>query len=282
MTQMTRSDATRPARRDLGMAALARDLVESDARYFEGGALVEDLGGALLARLPGFESAAAGCVVHRVDTARLPRDLDGWLEGVEGRLAAIGCPSPRLYFADPFPALEAALAQRGYEPRLEIGFATPPGADTSGDVVLVPVEGARAWAAKLALHREVGRGPDGHDTDAEVWVELERRKAAAGTLQPCLLVASARRGDGAPARLLGAVALAPCGELLRLKNLVVHPAHRRQGVATAAIALGAHAAKALGKRALGCFAVAGGAGEVLYQRRGLVEVVRQTEWMRRA
>jgi hypothetical protein len=258
--------------------ALGRDLIESDAQYFEGGALVEDLGGAMLAHLPGLESIAAGCVVHRIDPARLPENLDGWLECVEGRVAAVGCRRPRLYLADPFPALEAVLARRGYEPRIEIGFATVFRGDASGEVALAPVEGERGWEAKLKLHRESGSPPDGHETDADAWVELERRKAAAGAFQPYLLVSSDSRNP--LARPLGAVAFAPCGDLLRLKNLVVHPARRRQAVGTAAVALGARMAKSLGKQVLACFAVAGGTGELLYRRRGLVEIVHQTEWMR--
>jgi GNAT superfamily N-acetyltransferase len=142
----------------------------------------------------------------------------------------------------------------------------------------LPIEGDRAWEAKLALHRAARAGPDGHDTPPEAWVELERRKAEAGAFRPYLLVPGARR---APEHALGAVAYAPCGRLLRLKNLVVHPDHRRRGVGTAAVALGAQLAKSLGERTLGVFAIAGDIGERLYRRRGLQEIVRQTEWMRR-
>ena len=48
-------------------AEWARDLLESDRRYFEAGAEVIPVTHARIAVLSGARSLAAGCVVHRVD-----------------------------------------------------------------------------------------------------------------------------------------------------------------------------------------------------------------------
>jgi GNAT superfamily N-acetyltransferase len=249
------------------------DLLESDARYFECAAEVQDLDGASLARMPGLEHVAAACVVHRVEPAGLPDDAEAWLDGIERRLGEIGCPRPRVYLQRAVPVLERALRRRGYRPRDELAMlAAAPGSARPGGVSLCPIRTEEEWRAKLALHAACPLGPDGHDTAAEEWVEMERRKSETGALEPYLIAA----GDAA----CGTLAVMECGALVRLKNIVMDPSRRRRGIAAQAIRCVLAMAAERGKLAVGCFAIAGEAGERLYRRCGFRRAGRQTEWAR--
>src|SRR5687768_17828734 len=148
---------------------MAPALLESDRRYFESAATVEPAGGAVIAHVPGLERVGAGCVVHRVDPSVLPRDPLRWIELVEQRLLGHGCRRARFYLTGRHPALEAALLARGYRPQDETGYVLPvdrPVHPRPDDAVaeLRPVTSSDDWAAKLALHRLSGIGPDGHDS----------------------------------------------------------------------------------------------------------------------
>ncbi len=101
---------------------------------------------------------------------------------------------------------------------------------------------------------------------------MERRKHRSGYLRPYLI-----RAGG---NVVGAVATAACGSILRMKNLAVDPAHRRRGIATATAVVFADLAAQQGFAAAGCFALEGEPGLVLYPRAGYREVARQTEWVR--
>lgn len=251
----------------------SRDLLESDRLYFEADAETIPIAGATIALLHGAESLAAGCVVHRIDAAALPARADAWLSALEARLRALGSPRARIYLDQPAPGLEAALAQRGYRSRVEIGFVCEGASGESEPIVeLAPADGERGWSARREIMERCRLGPDGHQVDADLWVEMERRKCRAGYMQPYLIVA---KGD-----VVGAASLATCGSLLRLKNLFIDPDFRRRGVATAtAIGFARFAARMVGLPA-GCFAVEGEPGVVVYALAGYREVTRQTEWVR--
>jgi GNAT superfamily N-acetyltransferase len=270
---MIRSAAVAPRSAD----TLASDLLDSDRSYFESAAVLEAAGGATIARVPGLERVSAGCVVQRVDPSVLPRDPLRWIELVEQRLLGHGCRRARFYLTGRHPALEAALLARGYRPQDETGYVLtvdrPAAARPDGPAAeLRPVTSADDWAAKAALHRLSGTGPDGHDSDPEAWVELERVRAAAGWMRPFFIVS---RGA-----ICGVIALASGESILRLKNLVVHPSWRRMGIATAVL----HRAHAIAWRegwaGVGAFALAGDPSEQLYRTAGYEAVARQTEWMR--
>ena len=53
---------------------LAKDLVESEARYFEWGAKSERVPAATVVHMPGLQDVAAGCDVQRVKPALVPED----------------------------------------------------------------------------------------------------------------------------------------------------------------------------------------------------------------
>ncbi len=258
--------------------ALAAELLENDRRYFESAAVLEPAGGAVIAHVPGLERVAAGCVVQRVDPAVLPRDPARWLDGIEHRLLGLGSWQARFYVTGRHPVLEATLLARGYRPREELGFAVVLDGPTLAITRELPVLELRPvttpddWAAKVALHRLAGTGPDGHDSEPEAWVELERMRAEAGYMRPYFVVS---RGA-----ICGVVALAGGESLLRIKNLVVHPSWRRMGIGSAVVRRAHAIAWREGWMALGVFALAGHPGEQLYRGAGLEIVARQTEWMR--
>lgn len=254
-------------------AEWARDLLESDRRYFEAGAEVIPVPGAVIARLTGVESLGAGCVVLRIDTGRVAADADRWFSNVEGRLRELGARQARLYLDATHTSLEPALRQRGYRSRAELGLARLAGVEGENlGIELVPAENEAGWASRLDLMRRIEHFPDGHTGEAEAWIAMERRKHRSGNLRPYLIQAGGN--------VVGAVAAAACGSILRMKNLAVDPAHRRRGIATATAVLFAGLAAQQGFAATGCFALEGEPGVVVYPRAGYREVARQTEWVR--
>jgi len=117
-------------------------------------------------------------------------------------------------------------------------------------IVLEPVIDDAGWARKRTLQEACATGPDGHPMAAAAWVELERRKVAAGGMTPFLIVEGGQD--------LGMVATMDFGSLLRLKNLVVHTRFRGAGVTTRAVRAILAQAHADGRDAVGCFALAEG------------------------
>jgi GNAT superfamily N-acetyltransferase len=271
---MSRSTTAEPH----SAASLAAELLESDRSYFESAAVLELAGGATIARVPGLERVSAGCVVHRVDPSVLPRDPLRWVELVEQRLLGHGCRRARFYLTGRHPGLEAALLARGYRPQDETGYVLavdgrPIGPRPDAPVAeLRPVTTSDDWAAKLALHRLAGPGPDGHESDPDAWVELERIRVTTGWMRPFFIVS---RGA-----ICGVVALASGGSLLRLKNLVIHPSWRRMGIGTAVLHRTIAIAWREGWAGVGAFALTGDPSEQLYRNAGYEAVARQTEWMR--
>lgn len=249
------------------------DLLESDRRYFEADAEVIPITGAVIARLHGGEQLASGCVVQRIDPAGVPEDGDAWLAGIEERLRAFRCPRARLYLDRPHEVLERALSRRGYRGRVEFGLARAADAtEGTGTTELRAAADAAGWLERRKLMERSRLAPDGHRADPDLWVEMERRKYDAGYMRPYLIVSAGR--------IAGALSTAPCGRLLRLKNLIIDPAHRRRGVATAAAAQAARLAADGGLAAAGCFVLEGEPGIAAYIRSGYHHVTRQTEWVR--
>lgn len=259
----------------------ARHLLRSEEKYFEIGAVGETLDGGRLGWMPGLCDVPAACVVHVRRSPARPHD---WLHEVEGRLRELGVPTSRIYTRNGEDDLARALVRSGYTARRELGFVaadTPPrtkapseggGVRSPGaSVVLERVEGATGWRRKLELHRTVQVGPDGHRVPPNRWVELERRKSRSRVFRPFLI-----RRDR---EVCGAVSTLEVDSLLRMKNLVVHPALRRRGVGRSVVALLHDTASDRGL-ALGCFAIAGGPGERLYRAAGLRPVTSVIEWRR--
>ncbi|MGB3508767.1 MAG: GNAT family N-acetyltransferase [Microcoleaceae cyanobacterium] len=253
------------------MELIISELLESDFIYFEQGAQIEYLEGAVFVQMTGLEKVAAACVVQRINPSVIFSDLNEWLFIVEAKFRKSGNFLVRLYLQSQFEQLEIVLRKQGYQARTEIGLignytaAKPP-----NHLLLHPVKNEDDWLQKLLFHRDCKLGPDGYETEPEKWVEMERRKYEQGTLQPYLVEVNGQ--------ICGAVGTIETPNLLRLKNLVIHPQYRKRGFASQTVYLVSNLSKNMGKSGVGCFAVAGGIGEKVYQGCGLVPQTKQVEW----
>lgn len=253
------------------------DLLESEHRYFEAGATLETVPGGTIARMPGLEPLAGGCVVQRLTRDVIEADVEGWVQRIEDCIAALGVRLARIYVAEAIPRLEDCLARRGYRRVDEVALLLrahpmvdkPP---ALAGMELRRIESAADWLAKLDLHRGVTRGPDGHLSPADLWVELERRKSNCGYMTPYLVTV-----DGL---VCGAVAAAGVGSVMRLKNLVIAPAFQRHGLGRAVAASFAGLAATDGRGVAGCFAISGTPSVEMYRSAGFHPVGLQTEWTR--
>lgn len=257
--------------------ALRTDLFESDAAYFDAAATLVASRGATLSRLGGLETVAAATVIHRVSISEASRDSVGWIEAFEDDLRATAAPIARFYLQGSTLALNRAFERRGYTRNVELGFA----ADATSALPICAEHAAFAfrrvvededWAAKLEIQRQCSLGADGHASDAEDFVTLERRKASAGYMTPYLITR-----DGEPC---GATCVARVGKILRLKNLVVHPAQRRQGLGEFVARYVAGYAQRVGARGAGCFALEGHRSVDMYRRAGYRKIAELVEWRR--
>jgi GNAT superfamily N-acetyltransferase len=225
--------------------------------------------------LRGAESLPAGCVVQRIDPSRADvgtEERDDWLADLESRLLGLGVPRARLYLARPDPELEAALARRSYRRRVERGFVRAAAETAGSSLELVPADDEPGWSWRRDLLRRAGGVPDGLPSDPDAWIEMERRRCRAGYMRPYL----ARRGS----EIVAVACSAACGPLLRLKNVVVDPAHRRRGVATELAVRFGVLARERGFAAAGCFAIEGEPGMRIYGPAGYRAVTSQVEWVR--
>ena len=253
---------------------LSAELIESDARYFELGAQVETIDGAVIAWVPGFVDLAAGCVVQRVNPTLMSMGHERWLPHVERRLRCLGASWSRIYLDQPHDSLEQALAKAGYGRRLELGFVTTvaPAVQTSG-VCLRPVHENEGWDWKAQLHADDKPGADGYRHDPGRWVTLMQIKAATGLKEPYLI----EHGDD----VLGEVAVMDMEHMVRLKNLFIAPKARGRGLGAAAIGLVWGEAKRRGKHGVGVLGIEGSSGARLYHRCGLKVASQLIEWSRR-
>lgn len=242
--------------------------VETDRIYFELGAELEQLDGATLAWMPGLTSSPAAAVIHRVDPEAIALGGQKWFEQAERAYAGTGASLARIYLDERHAAADDVLRQAGYVDRDELVFVhnLP---DPPTDLTLRPVVGEEDWDRKLQFHQSVDETPDGHSNRAADWVELERRKCAAG-----MDAYLAMRGG----EIVGAVGAIWGEEIVRTKNLVVHPGHRRQTVGMAMLCHIAALGRARGVSEQCLMAVREESGELLYRAAGMQMVGFQVEW----
>ena len=255
----------------LTLMDLANELIESDRTYFERGARLVTLPGAVLAHMPAFRSVPAGAAVHRIDPHALLPDALTWVVTVETIVADLGLPRSRFFVERHAPELDLALTMLGYRSRVESGLIRR-AALVETSIELVPVVTDDDWSLKLGVHSVIEDGPDGFALDPAHWVGFEKAKQTAGYYTLYLAMR-----DGVAC---GAVGFRAEGRLLRLKNLVVAPAHRRRGVGAAILDAAVTLAHTKGLAAVGCFAMPGELGDSLYRANGFTDLVTQTGWDR--
>ncbi len=255
----------------LDPASLGRALLESDRRYFELGALRQTLPGAEMLWLDGMADLPAAGVVHRVVPSAAD-DPATWVDEVTSAMRRAGFRYGRIYLDEPSEPLEDQLVADGWTMRREPGLVSLDTVPKRPEgIELVPVRTDADWAAKEDVHRADAARPDGHDAPASRWVEMEQVRVATGELDPWLVVR-----DGI---VCGTVCSMSDDVILRNKNLVVHPDHRRTGVGLGVLATLDDMARARGL-VMGTFSVAGEDGSHLYRAAQMSTVVEQREWSR--
>jgi GNAT superfamily N-acetyltransferase len=254
--------------------SLLQELIESDARYFELGARIETVEGAVVVSVPGLADLAAGCVIQRVKPAEISQGYEGWIQDVEEQVRCRGAAWSRIYLCSPHDALEQALADARYCRRVEVAFVSTVAPSAQAHAVcLRPVCTEDDWRLKERLHEQPLAGSDGYHHDPARWVSLMRTKAATGFKEPYLI----EQGG----RAVGEVALMEMQHLMRLKNLFILPEARGKGLGVAAVALAWDEAVRRGKGAIGVLGIEGSPGARLYQRCGLRPETGLLEWSRR-
>ena len=246
-------------------------VLETELRYFEIGARTEQLGGAVLAWTPDFVQAPAASVVQRVDPEAVLGRGPGWLAEVESRLAGHGIRFARIYLTVRHPQVDSLLREAGYACREELLF-TDNLPDPSPLLNFRMVRTDEDWARKLEFHHQAPQSPDGHDTRAADLVGLERHKCAHG------MEAFLGEIDG---RIVGVVGALWGDGIVRVKNLLVHPDHRRRSVGSALLSHIAALGRERDLREQCVLALEGGAGEKLYRSLGMQQPGSQFEWSRR-
>ena len=260
--------STAPAGKSFDPRSPFARAIETDRIYFELGATIEALPGATFAWMPGLVGAPAGTVVHRVDAAVIETLGQAWLGDVEARLGQVEANLARIYLESRNGRADELLRGTGYTDRDELVFHhmlpdPPPG------LTLRSVTSEEDWARKLLLHKAAATSPDGHRHRASDWVALERRKGEHG------MESFLAEIDGETVGAIGAV----WGDgLLRMKNIVVHPAHRRRSVGKMMLLNIAALGRARGVFEQCILAVRGEPGELLYRSAGMSVVGVQVEW----
>lgn len=253
----------------LDPAVLGRALLETDRRYFELGARRRPLPGAEMLWIEGMADLPAAGVVHRVDPADVT-DVAAWVGEVTATFLDTGFSYGRIYLDEPLEPLESGLVADGWTMRREPGLVALAHVPTrEPGVELVPVRSDDDWIAKECVHRADGIRPDGHDAPAPRWVAMEKARVATGELEAWLVLR-----DGI---VCGTVCTMSDDVVLRNKNLVVHPDHRRTGVGLGVLAALDRMARARGL-VLATFSVAGEVGSLLYRAADMTVVVEQREW----
>ena len=254
-----------------GLPNLLDRALDTERIYFELGACLEDLDGAVLAWSPAFIAAPAAAVVHRAEPEVICARGRDWLAETESKLGALGIRLARVYLRARHEPIERLLSDAGFTCREELVFA-----DNLPDppplLTFRPVLTEEDWAEKRAFHEEVPESPDGHRNGAADLTGLERHKCEHG------MEAFVAELDG---RTVGVAGVIWGDSIARIKNVLIHPAYRRQSVATALVSHVAAHGRARGISEQCLVALKGGAGEMLYRSRGMTIVGSCYEWSKR-
>lgn len=255
-------------RSPFGARSVFARAVDTERTYFELGAKTQPLPGAELAWMPGLTASPAAAVIHRVEPIKCAVKGTRWIAEAEEALVAVGAVMARIYVDVSDRELDPFLLGAGYIAREELVFVhSLPEAPSS--VTLSEVTSDAHWRRKHSFHESLEGPPDGHSTEAAQWVELERRKCEHG--MSCYLAEI----DG---ETVGAIGHVPGEGVLRIKNLVVHPAHRRRSIGSAMLSKIAAHGRDMGIEEQCLLAVRGEVGELLYRAVGMRVAGSLVEW----
>jgi GNAT superfamily N-acetyltransferase len=258
-------------------AEILREAVLSDELYFQLGACRKTLTPGELVWAPGLTGIGAGCVVQGVKFESIPSRPGArtWIAQVEEAVAGTGAALSRIYVEHDAEALSAAMLEAGYVKRHEIVYWT--GAEeayAAPQLRFSRVESARDREARKRLYESIEKdseaGSDGYRSGSSIWLELMARKEAGGELEPYLIWSGEQ--------VAGEVSLMAGSPILRLKNLVVGPDQRGQGIGAGIVAWARHQAFLRGKRQVMALGVEGCPGSRLYRRTGMQEAGIYTEF----
>ncbi|MGQ0740795.1 MAG: GNAT family N-acetyltransferase, partial [Alphaproteobacteria bacterium] len=230
----------------------------SEHIYFEAAARTAFGPGWRFAAMPGLGALAAGAVDF-LDADR-PVYLENLITRLEAEFLAAGARYYRFYVDPQDSAAGKLLAAKGYARRTEIISVRPISGSRNvprHELSVTRIESDEEWKDRLKLQQATDESSDGHTNAPELWVEMERRKCQSGRMEAFLL-----RRNGEVVAAAGIVSSPPA--TARLKNVLVHPDHRRKGIGTAAIEIVSAKGGAAAARQIVTFAVAGTIGERLY------------------
>lgn len=269
---------------------VVRSLVKSEADYFRAGSKNTQLLGGTLSIAEGFESLAAGCVMHDVDgepsflspgksAQEIDRLISRWLESLEDVFARKNAKFCRFYLPW-WSAFEhdTVIRSRRFSRVIEVGLCRTLtnlndfGRNLVGAPkgVLMELKSKDDWQTKKQLYQSARLGPDGHDMLGGLFADFEQLKCDRGYMTSYLFWHEGR--------CKGAVSLAINGAFGRLKNLFIHPDFRNRGLGRQVVALVIDKAREAGMHSLGVYALENQDSHELYRFMGLTEVVRQVEW----
>jgi GNAT superfamily N-acetyltransferase len=265
-------------------------LLASEVDYFRAGSRNIRLAEGVMSIAEGFESLAAGCVLHDGDNETLSNAAAHplWQENdiTRKRLAALEkrfAAQKAGYFRCYLPLHSRvtdrpSLTHRDYTQSVEVGLAARLAdiesayashrADIHGR--LLPVQSADDWQRKKQLYRAAPIGPDGHDMQNGRFADFEHFKCATGYMDSYLLM---HHGI-----CKGTISLAIKDRFARLKNLYVHPEFRNQGFGRMMVALALCEARHAGATMVGVYALENHSSHALYRSLGLQAIIRQVEW----
>jgi ribosomal protein S18 acetylase RimI-like enzyme len=238
----------------------------------------------------GFESLAAGCVLHTVveDMPSTPGPIGLWPDSAVNRerlalLERLFADQKARYFRCylPLPSADTerpAPTGSEYAQAVEVGLAARLAdieavhASHREDSLsrLIPVRSTEDWQRKKQLYQSAPAGPDGHDMQNGRFADFERLKCTAGYMDSYLFM---HRGT-----CKGTVSLAIKGRFARLKNLFIHPEYRQQGLGRLMITLALLESRHAGATMVGVYALQDGSSHALYRSLGMQDITAQIEW----
>ncbi len=249
-------------------------LINSEHDYFKAGSLNKRILAGELSSTTRFESLASGCVLHNIQQENIPKNLKNWLDDVEYEFKVVGASLCRIYFSHQTESYYQLLIDRGYKKVVEVGLLISLEealkSSTTFNNALKPIQNHEELVLKKALYQLAKQGPDGHNMRDGSFADFEKVKNDAGYMTSYLYWK-----DNQP---VGAVSLAIKNEFARLKNLLVHPSYRGQGIGSEMVIDLMHEAKRLGAKTFGVYAAENMNSHRLYLGCGMQEVLRQTEW----